>query len=151
MLRGELVNEKALYTISVVSDLVGVGQATLRDWERHGLVRPPRRNGLRLYSDNDLRRLTFISKFLERGLNLAGVRYLISLYPCWFLDGCPKCACKTARSNCSRECWKEEGTYCITALDESGLCESCPYFPGDGGPAGEALPACGVATSGTAS
>jgi MerR family transcriptional regulator/heat shock protein HspR len=144
------VNEKALYTISVVSDLVGVGQATLRDWERHGLVRPPRRNGLRLYSDNDLHRLRFIYKFLEKGLNLAGVRYLISLYPCWFLDGCPKCTCKTVRSNCARECWKEEGTYCITALDETGLCESCPYFPGNG-VAGEPLPACAAAGESTGS
>lgn len=145
------MDEKPLYTISVVADLVGVGQATLRDWERHGLVRPPRRNNLRLYSDNDLRRLRFIAKFLAKGLNLAGVGYLVSLYPCWFLDGCPKCTCKTVRSNCARECWKEEGTYCITALDETGLCETCPYFPGNSVAPGEPMPACELPAQSTAS
>lgn len=151
MVKGLSVDEKPLYTISVVADLIGVGQATLRDWERHGLVRPPRRNNLRLYSDNDLGRLRFVSKLLQKGLNLAGVEYLISLYPCWFLDDCPKCTCKTVRSNCARECWKEEDTYCITALDETGLCETCPYFPGNGGTPVEALPACEVVADRTGS
>jgi len=123
------VSETPLYTISVVADLIGVRQSTLREWERQGLLRPPRRNGLRLYSDNDLKRLRFIHKFLDKGLNLAALSYLISLYPCWFLDACPKCIHKTERSNCARECWKEEGTYCLTALDATSLCETCEYYP----------------------
>ena len=123
------VGERPLYTISVVSDLIGVGQATLREWERQGLVRPARRNGLRLYSDNDLKRLRFIYQLLEKGLNLAGASYLVGLYPCWFYDSCPTCARKTERSDCARLCWKEDGTYCITALDETGLCQTCEYCP----------------------
>jgi MerR family transcriptional regulator/heat shock protein HspR len=145
------VVEQPLYTISVVADLIGVGQATLRDWERHGLVRPPRRNKLRLYSENDVHRLKFISKLLQKGLNLAGVSYLISLYPCWFRDDCPNCTCKTVRSNCARECWKEEGTYCLTALDENGLCESCPYLPGNEDAPAEPLSVCEVAGDGAKS
>lgn len=123
------MGERPLYTISVVADLIGVRQSTLREWERQGLIRPPRRNGLRLYSDNDLRRLRFINGLLAKGLNLAGVNYLISLYPCWFLDSCPKCIRRTERSDCSRQCWKEEGTYCITALDDASLCQSCEHYP----------------------
>ncbi|MHB1414533.1 MAG: MerR family transcriptional regulator [Chloroflexota bacterium] len=123
------MGERPLYTISVVADLVGVRQSTLREWEKQELVTPPRRNGLRLYTDNDLRRLRFIGSLVERGLNLAGVRYLISLYPCWHLDACPKCIRKTERSDCSRECWKEEGTFCMTSLDDVSVCDSCEYYP----------------------
>jgi MerR family transcriptional regulator, heat shock protein HspR len=121
------LGERALYTISIVADLIGVGQATLREWERQGLVRPSRRNGLRLYSDNDLRRLRFIFELLEKGLNIAGVSYLVGLYPCWFFDACPTCARKTERSDCARVCWKEVGTYCVTALDGVDLCQSCEH------------------------
>ncbi len=123
------MGEKPLYTISVVADLIGVGQATLREWERQGLLCPSRRNGLRLYSDNDLLRLRFIAGLLEKGINLAGAKYLISLYPCWSLDGCPQCTRKTTRSDCARVCWKEEGTYCVTALDDVDLCRTCEYNP----------------------
>lgn len=121
------MGERPLYTISVVADLIGVGQATLREWERQGIVRPARRNGLRLYSDNDLRRLRFVYQLLQKGLNLAGVSYLVGLYPCWFFDSCPTCARKTERSDCARLCWKEDGTYCVTALDAAGPCETCAY------------------------
>jgi len=126
---GEGMVEKPLYTISVVADLIGVGQATLREWERQGLVRPARRNGLRLYSDNDLRRLRFIQQLLEKGLNLAGVGYIISGYPCWFFDTCPRCTQKTEPSHCARVCWKEDGTFCISALDNGEVCQSCEYNP----------------------
>ena len=151
MVKGLSVDEKPLYTISVVADLIGVGQATLRQWERQGLVRPARRNKLRLYSDNDVRRLRFVSKLLHKGLNLAGLEYLISLYPCWFRDDCPQCIHKTVRSNCARECWKEEDTYCLTALDETGLCETCPYFSGNGDTLGEASAECEVVADRTGS
>jgi len=123
------LSDRPLYTISVAAELVGVQQSTLREWENRGLVRPARRNGLRLYSDNDVRRLRFVRQLVEKGLNLTGIGYLISLYPCWFLDGCPKCARRTDRSGCAKACWKEEGTYCLTALDDVHLCQSCEYNP----------------------
>jgi DNA-binding transcriptional MerR regulator len=76
------MEKKPLYTISVISDLVGVHWETLRVWERHGLLKPPRINTQRLYTDGDLKRLSFILKLLDEGLNLAGVTYHLSFYPC---------------------------------------------------------------------
>ena len=48
-----------LYPIGDASRLVGVSPGTLRSWERRGLIAPHRsRAGYRLYSRDDLRRLT---------------------------------------------------------------------------------------------
>ena len=123
------MTEKPLYIIGVVAEELGVRESTLREWERQDLVRPARRNGIRFYSANDLQRLRFVKGLIDRGLNAAGVAYLVKLYPCWFLEECPRCTRKTERKECARVCWKEEGTYCLTALDEPGLCETCEYNP----------------------
>ena len=54
---------------------------TLRKYERLGLVNPGRTVGmLRLYSESDLKKLRLI-RYLETdmGMNLAGVRFILSL------------------------------------------------------------------------
>jgi DNA-binding transcriptional MerR regulator len=65
------VEKKPLYTIGVVADLISVHPETLRVWERHGLLKPHRRNAQRLYTDDDLKRLSFIQELIAKGLNLA--------------------------------------------------------------------------------
>lgn len=120
-------DNRPVYTISIVSQLVGVHQETLRIWERNGLVNPSRKNNQRLYSQNDLKRLQFIKKLLdEKGLNLAGVRQLIEFYPCWWKENCQG-GKRTGEPyiNPAKPCWKEEGTYCFTPLDKADLCQGC--------------------------
>lgn len=136
------MHEGAGYTIGVVTDLLGLNPATIRAWERRGLLRPRRRNRHRLYSDNDLRRLEFIRGLLDQGLNLAGIRQLVALYPCWFMDECPACARRSNHAACARPCWKERGTYCAVSVEEPSVCERCPYRPaGTAAPGGDAAPA----------
>jgi len=119
--------ERAVYTIGVVTDLLGIKPPTIRAWERHGLLRPRRRNKQRLFSENDLRRLEFIRDMLERGLNLSGIWHLVQLYPCWFMDECPACAHRSERIGCARPCWKAKDTYCVVSFEESPFCNKCPY------------------------
>ena len=119
--------QKPLYTISVISDLVGAHPETLRVWERHGLLKPPRRNVQRLYTDDDLKRLSFIRKLLDKGLNLAGVAYQLTFYPCWLRDDCPKCMRQSFRQGCAKPCWKEEGTFCQVSFEDKHLCDTCDY------------------------
>lgn len=67
--------------ISVAAELLDMHPQTLRKYERLGLVRPRRTLGsMRVYSSNELDRLRLI-KFLvdEAGINLAGVRRLLSI------------------------------------------------------------------------
>jgi len=109
---------------------MGVHPETLRVWERHGLLKPPRKNTRRLFTGNDLKRLAFIGRLLEKGLNLAGVAYHLSFYPCWLHDDCPTCMRQSTREECSKPCWKEEGSFCRVALGEAGLCERCEHRKG---------------------
>lgn len=72
--------ERALYTISVVSDLTGVHPQTLRTYEAKGLLEPHRTDGgTRRYSGNDVERIRRISQLLSSGLNLEGVQQVLKL------------------------------------------------------------------------
>jgi MerR family transcriptional regulator/heat shock protein HspR len=70
-----------VYVISVVSRMLQMHPQTLRKYERAGLVQPSRTEGmLRLYSDDDVRRLRLIKRLVEDfGLNLAGVELILRL------------------------------------------------------------------------
>lgn len=70
----------AVYAISVAAELVGTGQQNLRLYERKGLLDPQRtEGGTRRYSDADLDILRRISHLLAQGLNLSGIRLVLSL------------------------------------------------------------------------
>ncbi|CEP66385.1 MerR-type HTH domain [Moorella glycerini] len=119
--------EQMLYTISVVADLLGIQPGTLRVWERHKLIQPARKNGRRLYSNNDLKRLRFIQKLIDKGFNLNSIKHYLAFYPCWLYEDCPACSRKTERIGCAKPCWKEEGTYCQISFDDPSLCNTCPH------------------------
>jgi MerR family transcriptional regulator/heat shock protein HspR len=72
---------RPVYVISVAADLVSVHPRTLRIYEGEGLVCPARtRTNIRLYSENDLRRILWIRHLTQNlGVNLAGVRVLFEL------------------------------------------------------------------------
>ena len=67
--------------ISVAATLVSAHPRTLRIYEDEGLLCPARTpTNIRLYSENDIRRLTWIRHLTrERGVNLAGIRILFEL------------------------------------------------------------------------
>ena len=54
----------------------GINQNTLRAWERrHGLIEPERTpKGYRLYSDDDIERLSLIQRALQEGVSIGRVR-----------------------------------------------------------------------------
>ena len=73
-------NPAALYVISVAAEMAGMHPQTLRIYERKGLVEPYRTpGGTRRYSQADVDRLTLINDLTARGLNLEGVRQVLSL------------------------------------------------------------------------
>jgi MerR family transcriptional regulator, heat shock protein HspR len=67
--------------ISVAANLAGCHPRTLRIYEEEGLVDPVRTDtNIRLYSDDDLRRVRVIRYLTQtRGVNLAGVKLLLQL------------------------------------------------------------------------
>ena len=73
--------DKPLYTISVASEILETHPRTLMMYEELGLVTPHRTTtNRRRYSQRDIRRLQVIQHLTrERGVNLAGVRHILSL------------------------------------------------------------------------
>jgi MerR family transcriptional regulator/heat shock protein HspR len=72
--------DRAVYGISVASELTGVQPQALRDYESRGLIEPFRtEGGTRRYSRDDLDRIAHISSLLSSGLNLEGVGQVLLL------------------------------------------------------------------------
>lgn len=72
--------QQAVYVISVAAELAGMHPQTLRIYERRGLVRPARTSGgNRRYSDEDIARLRRIAELASQGMNLEGIRHVMSL------------------------------------------------------------------------
>lgn len=70
----------AVYVISVAARSLGTHPQTLRTYERLGLLTPARTpGGVRLYSDEDIRRLTRIIELSAEGVSLVGIRRIIEL------------------------------------------------------------------------
>ncbi|MCJ0906342.1 MerR family transcriptional regulator [Rhodococcus sp. ARC_M6] len=71
---------RGVYGISVMSELSGVGPQTLRLYERRGLLTPRRTDGgTRRYSEADLVTLGRITELIDDGVNLVGVKLILSL------------------------------------------------------------------------
>jgi MerR family transcriptional regulator/heat shock protein HspR len=76
-----MMEEGALYVISVASRLLAMHPQTLRKYERAGFIVPSRTLGnLRLYSPEDIQRLRQIKYLVEDlGVNLAGVEIALQV------------------------------------------------------------------------
>lgn len=73
-------SDQGVYSISVASELTGIGPQTLRLYEDKGLVEPERTGGgTRRYSDEDVQRIRRVAELTAAGLNLAGVGLVLEL------------------------------------------------------------------------
>ena len=78
---GGLPPEQPVFQISVVAEMVGVHQQTLRSYERLGLITPARSPGnTRLYSVSDVERVRQVLRLVdELGVNLAGAEVVLRM------------------------------------------------------------------------
>lgn len=108
------MSSEPLYVISVVSRVLHMHPQTLRKYERAGLVRPSRTEGmLRLYSDEDLARLRLIKHLVDNvGLNVAGVGLVLQL-----VDGVER-----IEQLAEREGAANARSHARSMLDSLGLC-----------------------------
>ena len=69
------------YVISVAASMVRAHPRTLRIYEEEGFLAPARTpTNIRLYSENDIRRVLWIRHLTRnRGVNLAGIKVLFEL------------------------------------------------------------------------
>ena len=73
--------QSSALTRASVAELTGINPETLRYYEREGLLEPPRRSatGYRLYGEDDLKRLKFVSRSKELGFSLRDIREFMDL------------------------------------------------------------------------
>ena len=73
-------NTKAIYFISVASDLSGIHPQTIRTYEEKGLIKPFRTGGgTRRYSQADIDKLIQIQNLSQRGINLDGIKIIYEM------------------------------------------------------------------------
>lgn len=131
-----LDQDQPVFNIGVVAQLLQVHPETLRIWEKNNLIEPSRKNRQRLYSKNDLKQLKFIHHLInEKGLNIAGVQQVLSMYPCWKNKKCPNGPDRGQGKavNQTKSCWQELGTFCLVVQDQSDFCRNCRYFKDEDG------------------
>jgi len=122
-----VIQNYPVYSIGVVSELLGVHPETIRTWEKSGVVEPPqRRSGKRFYSERDYKRLQFVHKLIQEGLTLRALHYYLRLYPCWKTIDCPGCLYNSSQLGSTKLCWQEEGTYCQVANNKDPCIDCNP-------------------------
>jgi MerR family transcriptional regulator/heat shock protein HspR len=71
---------RPIYSMAVAAELLGLPPATLRLYERKGLLTPARTDGgTRRYSAGDIERMRRVAELQEDGVNLAGVGKVLDL------------------------------------------------------------------------
>ena len=118
-----------LFPIGVAAELVGTTDQTLRLYEKHGLVKPARRNKNRYYSENDIKWLRCLRDLIhEKKISIEGVKKLLNYASCWEIMECSE----ERRTRCSsfiernKPCWELNRMICN---QESGrLCDDCVVF-----------------------
>jgi MerR family transcriptional regulator/heat shock protein HspR len=106
-------NIDPVYTLKIASQLSGVPSHSIRQYIDKGLVLPFRTKSNRhLFSEIDILRLTSIKEDIENnGLNIAGIKAMYSLIPCWEIKPCTekdRKGCK-AYLSVALPCWEAAG------------------------------------------
>jgi MerR family transcriptional regulator/heat shock protein HspR len=119
-----------VYPIGVVAELLGITDQTLRLYEKHGLIKPARRNKNRYYSQNDLKWLNCIRDLIHlHKISIEGIKKLLEYAPCWDIKNCPE----EQRMNCSaprdrtKPCWEINRMVCTLDLGRTS-CEDCVVY-----------------------
>ena len=133
----EFIEEKTkkdmpLYTIGVVSELMGTTTQTLRLYEKHGLIKPSRKNKNRFYSENDITWLHCIRELIhDRKISIEGIKKLLDYAPCWEITSCTedrKNKCRAYRDR-AKPCWELNQMICKHKSDDKGSrCEECVVY-----------------------
>ncbi|GAB4484658.1 MAG: hypothetical protein OHK006_09450 [Thermodesulfovibrionales bacterium] len=118
-----------LYPIGIVAELIGTTDQTLRLYEKHGLLKPARRNKNRFYSENDIKWLRCLRDLIHnKKISIEGIKKLLEYAPCWEITNCSperkgKCS---AYIDKTKPCWELNRMICNT---ETGrICEDCIVY-----------------------
>ena len=118
-----------VYTLSTVSALSGISVHSIRQYIDKSLIIPfTKKTGRHLFSQVDVLRLKYIFKLLnEDGLNIAGIRSLFAIIPCWAVRNCSSSEREKCEAFVSDKfpCWgaAEKGPEC-----KNSDCRECDVY-----------------------
>jgi MerR family transcriptional regulator/heat shock protein HspR len=118
-----------VYTLSTTSSLSGIPVHSIRQYIDKGLIIPFKKESNRnLFSQVDILRLKYINNLLnEDGLNIAGIKTLLALIPCWAIRQCAEGERETCQAyhSATNPCWEasEKGTLC-----KNTNCRECEVY-----------------------
>ena len=118
-------------SIGIAASMVELSVSALRKYEKEGLLifhRTP--SGRRLLCQADVKRIKLIKHMIKDiGLNMEGIRRILSLLPCWDLKLCPakKQARCPARHNSEQPCWMVEDRHKFCRTQSCRKCEVYRY------------------------
>ncbi len=125
----QVASTTPVFTLSTAAGLSEIPVHSVRQYVDRGLIIPfKKESGRNLFSQVDILRLKFINKLLnEDGLNIAGIRALFAVIPCWAIRHCSdgeRGKCLAYNSN-EFPCWdaSEKGTYC-----KNKDCRECDVY-----------------------
>lgn len=125
----EIEKDRPIYPISIVAEIMGISDQTLRIYEKHGLLNPARRNKTRFYSENDVKWLGCIRDLIHnKKISIAGIKKLLDYAPCWEITDCPE----QIKANCvafidrSKPCWDLNRMICNRETGKT--CEDCIVY-----------------------
>ena len=129
MKNGLVESTTPVYTLSTTATLSGIAVHSIRQYIDKGLIIPFKKESNRnLFSQVDILRLKYINNLLnEDGLNIAGIKTLLALIPCWAVRECSageRETCQAYHSD-SNPCWEasEKGTLC-----KNSNCRECKVY-----------------------
>jgi MerR family transcriptional regulator/heat shock protein HspR len=129
MENNSITSTTPVYTLSTAAGLSGIPVHSIRQYVDKELIIPFKKESSRnLFSQVDILRLKFIHKLLnEDGLNIAGIRTLLAVIPCWAIRQCSNREREKCEAYISETypCWEasEKGTLC-----KNTNCRECEVY-----------------------
>ncbi len=126
----ETDRHKPDYNIKSAAQMSGVTTNLIRAYERMGLIHPYRHpgNNYRLFTLDEVEWIARIKKLInEVGLNIEGIKCVLTIKPCWEERDCPNSIrekCQAYR-NYNHPCWHVKTELSCCPADE---CYKCSHY-----------------------
>jgi MerR family transcriptional regulator/heat shock protein HspR len=122
-------DQDPVISIGTLAQKVGLSVSAVRKYENEGLVLAHRTgSGHRVFSREDIHRVRYLQHLIQDvGLNVAGIRRMQALLPCWDLLPCSadrRRSCPAYEER-TRPCWMIKGLLCPPHGNE---CRRCAVY-----------------------
>ncbi len=124
------IKKEAVYKIGQVAKKLDISVELIRAYEREGIFLPEKtEKGHRVFYEKDIHWINCIRRLInEQGLNIAGIRRILALLPCWEFRKCSK----TDKESCPaffesiKPCWMIKDQIPENCRDEN--CRECNVY-----------------------